>query len=115
MPIWATLVLLKLHSQPLHFNDFIKHGEFVLYAAAFLAPALQSVVRYSRDSKYVLGTGAALFAVVGLVISGIIYAGVAGGTPSFTEAGSGPQQSKPINEIFLYYVSIMLLTSSLGF
>jgi hypothetical protein len=44
MPIWGTYFVLKLHQQPFHLNDFVKHGEFALYTAAFLAPALQLVV-----------------------------------------------------------------------
>ena len=82
MPIWATFFLLKLHHQRFYLNDFVKHGEFALYTAAFLAPALQLVVRNIRSSKYVLGTGAVLFAVAGLVFSGIIYSGVVVGGPS---------------------------------
>ena len=105
MPIWASFFLLKLHHQHFYLNDFVKHGEFALYTAAFLAPALQLVVRNIRDSKYVLGTGAVLFAVAGLVASGIIYSGVVLGVPS-------PQQ---IDEGFLFYVSIILFASSLGF
>jgi uncharacterized membrane protein YhaH (DUF805 family) len=105
MPIWGTYFLLQLHHQNFVLNDFIKHGEFALYTAAFLAPALQLVVRNIRDAKYVLGTGAVLFAVAGLVVSGIIYSGVVVGVPS-------PQQ---IDESFLFKVSIILFASSLAF
>jgi hypothetical protein len=105
MPIWGTYFLLQLHHQHFVLNDFIKHGEFALYTAAFLAPALQLVVRNIRDAKYVLRPGAVLFAVAGLVVSGIIYSGVVVGVPS-------PQQ---IDEEFLFKVSIILFASSLAF
>jgi hypothetical protein len=105
MPIWGTYFLLRLHHQQFYLNDFIKHGEFALYTAAFLAPALQLVVRNIKDAKYVLGTGAVLFAVAGLVVAVNIYSGVVVGV-------SYPQQ---LDELFLFRVSIILFLSSLGF
>jgi hypothetical protein len=132
MPIWATLILLKLHHQPFHFNDFVRHGEFALYTATFFAPALQVVVRNIRNSKYALGTGAVLFAVVGLVFSGIIYAGVAGAampqqlvvpisqnlipssqTPPVSSISTTTAQ--PLDERFLLVFSVVLFASSLCF
>lgn len=105
MPIWGTYFLLKLHHQHFLLNDFVKHGEFALYTAAFLAPALQLVVRNIKDSKYVLGTGSVLFALAGLVVAVNIYSGVVVGV-------SSPEQ---IDETFLFRVSIILFSSSLGF
>lgn len=105
MPIWGTYFLLKLHHQQFYLNDFVRHGEFALYTAAFLAPALQLVVRNIKDAKYVLGTGAVLFAVAGLVVAVNIYSGVVVGA-------SYPQQ---LDELFLFRVSIILFVSSLGF
>jgi hypothetical protein len=105
MPIWGTYFLLKLHREHFYLNDFIKHGEFALYTAAFLAPALQLVVRNIKDAKYVLGTGAVLFALAGLVVAVNIYSGVVVGVPY-------PQQ---LDETFLFRVSIVLFLSSLGF
>jgi hypothetical protein len=105
MPIWGTYFLLKLHHQQFYINDFARHGEFALYTAAFLAPALQLVVRNIRDAKYVLGTGAVLFAVAGLVVAVNVYSGVVVGVP-FPEK---------IDETFLLSVSIILFVASLGF
>ena len=105
MPIWGTYFLLKLHHQPFHIDDFAKHGEFALYTAAFLAPALQLVVQNIKDSRYVLGTGAVLFAVAGLVVAVTVYSGVVVGAP-FPES---------LDEHFLFTVSIVLFLASLGF
>ncbi|MFY9904294.1 MAG: hypothetical protein WAK62_04055, partial [Terriglobales bacterium] len=74
------------------------------YTAAFLAPALQLVVSNFKSAKYVLGTGAVLFAVAGLVVSVNIYSGVVGGI-------SYPK----LDEVFLFRVSLLLFASSLGF
>jgi hypothetical protein len=133
MPIWATLILLNLHHQPFHFNDFVKHGEFALYTATFFAPALQLVVRNIKNSKYALGTGAVLFAVVGLVFSGIIYAGVVGDSvsqqmPATLSQGPIPRPQTPaptsavstptvlgLDERFLLVFSTTLFASSLIF
>jgi hypothetical protein len=105
MPIWGTYFLLRLHHQQFYLNDFVKHGEFALYTAAFLTPALQLVVTNIRNAKYVLGTGTVLFALAGLVVAVNIYSGVAVGLPS-------PQQ---IDEHFLFLVSVILFLSSLAF
>jgi hypothetical protein len=105
MPIWGTYFLLKLHHQHFQINDFAKHGEFALYTAAFLAPALQLVVRNIKDAKYVLGTGAVLFAVAGLVVAVNVYSGVVVGVPA----------PETIDEVFLLRVSIILFLASLVF
>jgi hypothetical protein len=105
MPLWGTYFLLKLHHQAFHVNDFSKHGEFALYTAAFLAPALQLVLRNIKDAKYVLGTGAVLFAVAGLVVAVNVYSGVV--------VGVAPPDT--IDELFLLQVSIILFLASLGF
>lgn len=105
IPIWGTYFLIRLHRQHFQMNDFVKHGEFALYAATFLAPALQLVVRNIRDSRYLLGTGAVLAAVFGLLISVVLYSGVVVGVKS-------PQE---IDEVFLFWTSIGLFALSLGF
>lgn len=76
MPLWGTYVLWILHSQKFAPIDFLSHGEFALYSAAFLAPALQQVLRNIKDTKYVLGPGTVLLAVAALVVSVLIYSGV---------------------------------------
>jgi hypothetical protein len=105
LPIWGTYFLLKLHGQHFHLNDFVRHGEFALYSATFLAPALQMVVRNIREGKYVLGTGAVLFAFVGFATSVIIYSGVA----------TGNKYPSDIDEFFLFWISLALFGTSLGF
>jgi hypothetical protein len=118
MPIWGTYFLLHLYDQPFVLNDFAKHGEFALYTAAFLAPALQQVVKSIRNQKYVLGTGAVLIAVTGLVISAIIYSGLTTGLTLKTslEQHGGPVVllAKP-SEAFLFSSTLVLFGSSLVF
>lgn len=104
MPIWGTFFWIKLHGQSFHMNDFVKHGEFALYAATFLAPALQAVVRNVRDAKYLLGTGAVLLASFGLLVSVALYSGVV-----------GAKSPNEIDQTFLFRTSIGLFVVSLGF
>jgi hypothetical protein len=110
MPIWGTYLVLRLYHQQSVLNDFVKHGEFALYAATFLAIALPQVVRNIRETKYVLGTGSVLFAVASLVVSALIYSGVVIATQS-------PAKQSPWNldEQFLFCISMVLFVSSLGF
>src|SRR5260370_26672165 len=96
MPIWATYFLLRLYYQQALLHDFAVHGEFALYAATFLAIALPQVVRNIKDAKYVLGMGAVLFALAGLVFSALIYSAV-------VLSVRYPQR---IDEIFLLRISM---------
>jgi len=65
MPLWGTLLLWRLHSQNFQFYDLLKHGEFALYAAAFLAPSLQVIASNIKNTKYVLGAGTVFLLVTG--------------------------------------------------
>jgi hypothetical protein len=118
MPIWGTYFLLHLYHQSFVLNDFAKHGEFALYTAAFLAPALQQVVKNIKNDKYVLGTGAVLVSVTGLVISAIIYSGL---TTGITLATSGkdhpttPSSASVLDEAFLFKATLILFGLSLIF
>jgi hypothetical protein len=76
MPLWGTLLLWRLHSQNFQFYDLLKHGEFALYAAAFLAPSLQVIASNIKNTKYVLGAGTVFLLVTGLVVAVLIYSGV---------------------------------------
>jgi hypothetical protein len=115
MPIWGSYFLLHLFHQTFTLNDFAKHGEFALYTAAFLAPALQQVVRNIKNEKYVLGTGAVLISVTGLVVSAIIYSGlITVQTLSGPPSSSGPAKS-PLDEHFLFNATLVIFVLSLIF
>jgi hypothetical protein len=101
MPLWGTLLLWELHSQGFTFYDFVKHGEFALYAAAFLAPSLQQIASNIKDTKYVLGAGTVLVAVTGLVIAVLIY--------------SGAQPPQHVDPTMLTRWSLILLPASILF
>lgn len=109
MPIWGSFFLLKLYGQPFNWNDFVKHGEFALYTASFLAPALQVVIRNIRDARYVLGSGSVLLALFGLLCSAIIYASIA------TSIAAKLSSTIQIDEPFLFQVSFILFPVSFTF
>ena len=109
LPLLASFFLLGLRHQEFHLNDFLRHGEFALYTAAFLAPALQLIVRSMRTSGYVLGTGSVLISVFGLVLSAIVYSGVV------TSSGLPSGVSQILDERFLFWISILMLPASLAF
>jgi hypothetical protein len=109
MPLWGSFFLLRLANQPFVFRDFMKHGEFALYTAAFLAPALQSIVRNLRNKRYVLRTGPVLLSFAGLLISAIVYGGVAMMT------GPPGASTQKLNEEFLFRTSWIILPASLVF
>ena len=117
MPIWGTYFLLHLYHQSFILNDFAKHGEFALYTAAFLAPALQQVVQSIRHQRYVLGTGAVLISVTGLVVSAIIYSGLTTGSTLMLRPANSSNLLAPtsLNESFLLASTLVLFALSLMF
>lgn len=108
MPIWGSFFLLKLGSHAFAFRDFMIHGEFALYTAAFLAPAFQLIARNLPDKRYVFRTGSLFIALAGLVISALIYAGVV----TITSSSGSPQK---LNEWFLFRTSWIIFPASLIF
>lgn len=85
MPIWATACILMFLRQPVHLFDLAKNGEFALYSAAFIGPAILAIINYSRKHRYVLGPGSAFLAIAILLLSAFIYAIVASFTTRHEE------------------------------
>jgi hypothetical protein len=105
LPTWGSALLLRLRGQQLVYADFAKHGEFALYSAAFLAPALLVIFRYAKRNRYVLGAGSGLMAVSGLLVSALVYATAA-------SAAVNPG-GHPVDESYLVAFSTGLLVFSL--
>ncbi len=108
MPIWGTFVLLRIYGQEIRYADMARHGEFALYSAAFLAPALQIIFRHVRSTKFVLGAGSGLVGIAGLVVAALSYAGIA-------TALLRPTEAPPLNLSFVVRFSTGLLILSIGF
>ncbi len=105
MPIWATVVVTVFLRQPVSLFDLAKNGEFALYCAALIAPAILIIIKYSRKHRYVLGPGSAFFAIAVLLLAAFIYAIVA----SFTTR----HEEKALNLDLVVRVSYALFAVSL--
>lgn len=105
LPTWGTALVLRLRGQRILFADFARHGEFALYSAAFLAPALLVIFRYARRSRYVLGAGSGLMAVAGLLVCALVYA-------TATSAAINPSEHS-VDVPYLVNFSTSLLVLSL--
>lgn len=73
MPLWATLFIRRTLERPFGLEDFVVHGDLVLYAAAFLAPAIYQVAVRMKNDTSRLGVGAVTTASLALVFSAIVY------------------------------------------
>ncbi len=111
LPSWGTALLLPLFGHELLYGDFAKHGEFALYSAAFLSPALFVILRHMKKGRYVLGSGFALFVVAGLLASALVYAGVTSAAPIANATTMSNSQS--LNDRYLVVLSTLLLLFSL--
>ena len=109
MPIWGAFFLLRLHHSSFRWIDFTRHGEFALYAAAFLAPSVYQILKSFRRNKFPLKGGSVLLALVGILMAAFIYAGT---NPQFgPSAGTLPG----VDESYLVRVSSILLASAFLF
>lgn len=103
LPLYAGMVLVKLLNQPVSLSDFFRNGEFALYAASFIAPALYQLFRDLKNPfphRMILG----LLSVVLLMVSTVVFAGV------FVVARLPPVQSHiDINISYLGIISFILL------
>jgi hypothetical protein len=110
MPIWGAFFLLRLHRTPFLWVDFASHGEFGIYAAAFLAPAIYQILKSIRKDKFPLKTGSVLLALFGILMAAFIYAGT---NPQF--AANASVQRGTIDEKYLMRMSGTLLFLAFAF
>lgn len=90
-------------------SDFLKHGEFVLYSAAFIAPALYVVIKDFREIRFVRRQLFVLIAGFVLIISALVYAGLV----TVTSFSDQPEAMRlVVNQTFLSWVSLILLPIS---
>jgi hypothetical protein len=109
VPIWGQIILLTLFSRPFGMFDLLKHGEFVLYSAAFIAPALYLVIKDFREIRFVRRQLFVLIAGFVLFIAALVYAGLVTVT-NFSEQLEALRHV--VNENFLLWVSLILLPVS---
>ena len=110
MPIWGAFFLLRLHHTPFLWVDFARHGEFGIYAAAFLAPAIYQILKSIRKDTFPLKTGFVLLGLVGVLLAAFIYAGT---NPQF--AVNASVQAGTIDEAYLMWFSGTLLSLAFAF
>lgn len=75
-PLWGTYILLRIQTKSPAFNDFVVHGEFAVYAAAFIAPSLWVILRNMKEKGPLLGTGAVLIGLFALLACVAVYSGI---------------------------------------
>ena len=54
MPVWLSLSILALISQPIGFHTFLDNGQFAIYGAAAAAPLVYSLLRQSPGAEAAL-------------------------------------------------------------
>lgn len=77
MPIWITLLLLRIFNQNIDVQVFTNNGEFALYSASFLGTCFYIVIRDFRKSQFPNRAFFALLIVPILLFSGLMYSIVA--------------------------------------
>src|SRR5436190_9867243 len=75
MPLWGSGLVLGLLGLSPPFMDYIRHGEFMLYAAAFLAPAFYQLHR-ELPRNFPGRSGLGLATGLAWMVSGMIFGGL---------------------------------------
>lgn len=77
VPIWlGGYILLPVFGQHFSWVEYSKHGELVLYSAAFLAPTLRLISRDVEDSVFVRRQMFLLFGWIPLMAAVALYSGI---------------------------------------
>ena len=73
MPVWLSLLLLFLISQPIGIGTFLDNGQFAIYAAAALSPILYSFTKQESGQEK---TFYHLLILICLIASAAIFSGL---------------------------------------
>ena len=73
MPVWLSLILLLLITQPIGLGTFLDNGQFAIYAAAALAPVLYLLTKQGSGQERTLYV---LLIVVCLLVAAGIFSGL---------------------------------------
>lgn len=77
MPIWITIILLRVFKQPIEIEVFTSNAEFALYSASFLGTCLYIVLRDFRRNGFPSRGVLSIILVPILFLSGFMYSLVA--------------------------------------
>ena len=73
LPVWLSLLLRALFSQPLGFGTFLDNGQFAIYSAAALSPVVYLLLKPSPAAEKRLYV---LLAFIGLIFSACLFSGL---------------------------------------
>ena len=108
LPLWGSFLLLKLFSTDTELDDYVRHGEFALYAAAIAGSGLYLIFR-ELPAPFPYRTGLGIFSILILLSSAIIFAGVF----VATRLADQPETLPPLNLGLLSAISIPLYLAAL--
>ncbi len=106
LPVWGSCLLLKLYSQKIQWIDFSRHGEFALYSAAIITPAIYLILKEKFNIPFLRRHLCGFLAFAFLIFSTLIFAGVT------VIAVNQNVQRAVLNEPFLVRSSIVVFCLS---
>ncbi|QYR20981.1 hypothetical protein KZ483_25110 [Paenibacillus sp. sptzw28] len=74
IPTWGGIVLLVIFNKLQDWSVFYKNGEFILYSAGLLAPALFVLIREAKRPGFQF---MAIISVIMLLLTGLLYSAIA--------------------------------------
>lgn len=77
MPIWITMIFLRIFKQPIGFDVFTRNAELAIYSASFLGTCLYVVLRDFRKNSYPSRAVLSIILVPLLLFSGLMFGFIA--------------------------------------
>lgn len=103
LPVWGSWFLLRLFSQEIRWIDFFKDGEFALYSAALIAPALYLILKENFKIPFLQRHLCGFLAFFFLICSLLIFSAV-----TALSANESLGKAVILNESFLVKTSITI-------
>lgn len=103
VPLWGTAILLSLFDKPIVLFDFLKGGEFILYAASFIGGAMYVIRKDIFPSRNLLNILFYILWAICLLVFAAITVTAIGGNPGWLKIGQDTLTS----------VSIIVLITSI--
>ena len=112
LPLWGTMLLLKLFSQAVSLSKLMGNGEFVLYAASFTGAAIYLVMRDFKTTLFPSRVSLMILLVATVTFSTLIFAGIT--SLAVVDKASETTVARLIDASFVEFMSWTLLIVSIG-
>lgn len=109
VPLWGTAILLSIFEKPIVLFDFLKGGEFILYAASFIGGAMYVIRRDIFPSRNFLNILFYVLWAICLLVFAAITVTAIGGNPGWLKISPDTLTSMSVGVLFFSIAACFLI------